>query len=1002
MSSPNHTIESLDAFATETRQNGFANRSGAGTDATRFAAAQETELARQLLGIRDETGLNSFLDGLIERGTATTSRLPGSLQLRGILRQVATSTLPSMKSAAHNFSTAGAAGASENEVATAAGEVLELNGEAVNGEDGELETARRFVRLACASAGNLPHFHPAAPVEIAARRAVGAAVLQELYESSHPLRDGLVSFEYPLYFAEDEELDYFLGKLVRRVGKVAGGVAKGVGKGLSAIDKVVPVSMITTGLSMTPLGMAVNAGLGAVRAGAEGKNVFQGALRTLAANPATRFMVDTGMAAARGENIVKAAGKAFQAGIGDVRKSLQFAAMVAPFIPGVGTGVAAALSAANALASGRPISEAMIAAARGAVPGGAIAQMAFDTALNLAKGKNIGAALLDSARSRLPGGPAAQAAFDAAVTIAKGKSIQDAAFAATGRLLPASPYAADALAFVKKVASGQNIQRAALSSAGNLVLSRIERQTGPMFSAARSNLARTQRQFSARAAQLPRGVVGPRDRFPRFEMEFSPGVSGETQEWEENENSESSAEDEVFGEMQEMELAAQLLEITSENELEGFMGKLISRATGGAIPPAGSLHLRGLLCRAAKDALPLLASGAANMLEPGARSSAGARLAAVAGDLFGLELEGLSPEDQEFEVARRFVRFAGAGARQARRFRASGSRSSSAWQSLQRAARRHAPGFQRWRRRRFRTGAPVLTARPVVATEPVIATEPVVDAGSPNDAGPTGDAEPVTEPAAGDAAGDPDPAILPDNEPANSNEPQSQPSNTTNMHDLDHTTKEFSNEAENFEFEEAQEYGGQGETLFNEEEEAEFAANLLEINSEAELDHFISDLLRKAKNVVGGALKSPLLQPLGGFIKGAIKKVLPIAGGALGNMLVPGLGGQIGSRLAAGAGDLLGLELEGLSAEDQEFEVAKQLVRTVGTAVQNAANAGAAALAAVTPQEAAKAAMVAAARAHLPGLLQTSANGTGLHPHHHRPRSGRWIRQGRKIILLGV
>ena len=83
-----------------------------------------------------------------------------------------------------------------------------------------------------------------------------------------------------------------------------------------------------------------------------------------------------------------------------MRDQLKLAEMVAPFVPGIGTGVAAALGAANALAAGRPITEAVLAAARGALPGGAIAQAAFDVALNLAKGKNIAEAALAAARDR--------------------------------------------------------------------------------------------------------------------------------------------------------------------------------------------------------------------------------------------------------------------------------------------------------------------------------------------------------------------------------------------------------------------------------------------------------------------------------------------------------------------------------------------------------------------------------------------------------------------------
>jgi hypothetical protein len=204
--------------------------------------------------------------------------------------------------------------------------------------------------------------------DLIARRSDQQEVLQELYDSPELPYEGLLSFAYPLFVADDEELDYFLGKLIHSAGKAIGGVAKTIGKGVSAIDKVVPVSMI---VSANPIGMAFRAGLGAAQAAAEGRNVFQGAIRNIAGDPWTRFVVDTGMATARGENIVKAAQKAAQAGIGDVRKSLQFAAMVAPFIPGIGTGVAAALGAANALASGQPITEALIAAARTALPGGA-------------------------------------------------------------------------------------------------------------------------------------------------------------------------------------------------------------------------------------------------------------------------------------------------------------------------------------------------------------------------------------------------------------------------------------------------------------------------------------------------------------------------------------------------------------------------------------------------------------------------------------------------------
>ncbi len=48
--------------------------------------------------------------------------------------------------------------------------------------------------------------------------------------------------------------------------------------------------------------------------------------------------------------------------------------------------------------------------------------------------------------------------------------------------MPKSPYSADVLSFVRKAVNGENIQKAALSAAGNLVMKRIEKQAGPIFS----------------------------------------------------------------------------------------------------------------------------------------------------------------------------------------------------------------------------------------------------------------------------------------------------------------------------------------------------------------------------------------------------------------------------------------------------------------------------------------------------------------------------------------
>jgi hypothetical protein len=132
---------------------------------------------------------------------------------------------------------------------------------------------------------------------------------------------------------------------------------------------------------------------------------------------------------------------------------------VISFVPGVGQGLSGAIGGAVALASGQSITQAMLAAAKGAIPGGPAAQAAFEVAsgiaqgkpidqiaLNalpipaqskkllqqgigmakdLAAGKRVDHALMDAALKALP--PAAQKAVQIGVALGHAKSIQDAA-----------------------------------------------------------------------------------------------------------------------------------------------------------------------------------------------------------------------------------------------------------------------------------------------------------------------------------------------------------------------------------------------------------------------------------------------------------------------------------------------------------------------------------------------------------------------------------------------
>lgn len=216
------------------------------------------------------------------------------------------------------------------------------------------------------------------------------------------------------------------------------------------------------------------------------------------------------------------------------------------------------------------------------------------------------------------------------------------------------------------------------------------------------------------------------------------------------------------------------------------------------------------------------------------------------------------------------------------------------------------------------------------------------------------------------------------------------------MHDLDRTQLETYGEM----FETG--FGYEGEmNVLSEAEEMELATELLAVSNEAELEQFLGSLIKK----VGGAVGKFAKGPIGGMLKGLAKKALPFVGGALGSLIpIPGVGTMIGKTVGSAAANLFEVNLEGMSQEEQEFDVAQRFVRMAGAALANASNAGPSG---ATPTGA-KAALIDAARIHAPGLAKALApqaasaapagNGAVGAP----GAGGRWIRRGANIILLGA
>lgn len=128
------------------------------------------------------------------------------------------------------------------------------------------------------------------------------------------------------------------------------------------------------------------------------------------------------------------------------------------------------------------------------------------------------------------------------------------------------------------------------------------------------------------------------------------------------------------GELELMELAAELMEVGSERELENFLGRLIKKAwrgikkvAGGVLRPLGSVlrPLGGVLKAVAKRALPFVAGAAGTFFGGPVGGALGASLGSAISKALELEYEALEQEEKEFEMARSYVRMATDTARQA-------------------------------------------------------------------------------------------------------------------------------------------------------------------------------------------------------------------------------------------------------------------------------------------------------------------------------------------------
>jgi hypothetical protein len=305
----------------------------------------------------------------------------------------------------------------------------------------------------------------------------------------------------------------------------------------------------------------------------------------------------------------------------------------------------------------------------------------------------------------------------------------------------------------------------------------------------------------------------------------------------------------VFSEDEELELASGLLEITTERELGEFVDGLVGnaeQALNQAVEPAVEHDIGDILKGIAKVALPIIGGVAGGFFGGPGGAALGSSLAGSVGHAFGLELEGLSPEDSEFEVGKQFVKFAGATVKNALEVDPDMDPATIAHQAAVEAARVYAPGLMN-----------------ISATNNPIHT----DHGHNRRWLSNGDKGDVTMP--------------------NSNGMQ-----------LGSSAPSFGGSRP------------RNGSVISEEEQMDIAADLMELEEEEEFENFLGDLVSRGAQAVGKFIDSPTGQAVAGALKDAAKQLLPVAGQAVGQYLGGPTGGQIGGALGTAAASQLEAEAE--------------------------------------------------------------------------------------------
>ncbi len=212
---------------------------------------------------------------------------------------------------------------------------------------------------------------------------------------------------------------------------------------------------------------------------------------------------------ASGARIDKALMAEYTDKISCIREVAPYAQLVVGAIPGLGSGVSAALAFSVSLASGMPIDKALIDACAAAVPGGALAKVVLNFTQQVVSGENVLKATANTALAQLP--KAAREGLDLVQRAMQGENIPNLALEKARALLPKEVQAAFDVGIA--IGQGKNLQKVIVSKIASLAPADITKfateglaviQTTPVFAAAykMAKNANEQRGFQVGTAVL--------------------------------------------------------------------------------------------------------------------------------------------------------------------------------------------------------------------------------------------------------------------------------------------------------------------------------------------------------------------------------------------------------------------------------------------------------------------------------------------------------------------